>query len=1110
MFDLYSISPKDFENLCCDYIKTLYNGKNNYIVHHTRYTHDGGRDIEVTFYDELHHFKIWAECKQHKRTLGLEHIGKNVVLVISKHINSVIFFSVSEVTESAQIEIIRIGERLNFNVSFLCGKRLVDRFKEHPKLLEKYFGTGIASDISEDNECKSNGDVDIQCSISEFDSGILIPVHGEAPVSLKNGDMFNIYIHLRNIASYPVTNITVGLDAIACDIRMMQTSWTHEVLSMHNEVVAHFKGEIISKRKSRIALPQVVLGYETNNAVENRMLTLPQLDVSKCKVYPFVGKSVTEFISKEIGEVLDWSDRAHSQIIDIRGISGSGKTRLASEIQKRAVCRGMHSIYLNASDYVEYDILRKLICELLQLPFYRGNINFSTEDIKELIRIHGGSETFRNVLSSLMCYGVFEREYSCYIVESIVHFINNPIQGMGYCIVIDNTQMLQAELLTLLIRLSELLSKNHSHSIIIFISNTERPANSHKTFQTFISYLDDKTTAHIPGFVSYTCSAFREEDVILFLMQVFGFKRPQDPLLIDLIKKVGRLPFEVTMTIEYLADMNIIEWHNAREWIISDYERYRNLMSADSFEKRSIIKQRVHAWKRTHTAAQNKEFTNILSAVVAFEGLLPYAYIADCGLNQSIIDQMNNMLWLIPSNSRYGMNFFHDNIMDYCLSMPEYKYNSNVLRRIVKWLDNEHDIYIPHRERIRFFCYYNIGQFAKAFAYAQELFSDAENLPRKDVTDISRVLFEDKRTKENPSSYIRVSEMYAKSLFSMEDKELGCKIYQEIIAYILQNHSAIDMLEFCKLLHRAINAQLQSAKYDVAIHFIQILEKVPDLPMKYRFIVENRYGVAYIALGCFDKAYEKLTTALSIASNQMDDMYWTSTAHSDIALYYFYNWKALGRETAAAHMIDEFQAAIMEYESGGALNVSRDIEMAWHKAFVSILQQKYDIAEINAYDCIQLSEMHSQAYGLTRGYNLFALCHLISGNTEKAMASLEEGLHACTLYSFPSGIFRMYNNLGVVHYYNGNYEKARKLFKLAANTMDGQIEYKQYPVLTNLMIVAISLNDKDLLDEIGQRCDAIGSRELVEFRQLIILNKRGVTRNESFSYWNFNGASYIF
>ena len=88
MLDFYRLTPEDFETLCYEYICNL-SQKPYYHVEHTRYIHDGGRDIEVTFYDELSHFKIWAECKQRKRSIGLDEIGKNKSKSAALPINSI-------------------------------------------------------------------------------------------------------------------------------------------------------------------------------------------------------------------------------------------------------------------------------------------------------------------------------------------------------------------------------------------------------------------------------------------------------------------------------------------------------------------------------------------------------------------------------------------------------------------------------------------------------------------------------------------------------------------------------------------------------------------------------------------------------------------------------------------------------------------------------------------------------------------------------------------------------------------------------------------------------------------------------------------------------------
>lgn len=286
MLDFYRLTPEEFETLCYEYICNLYQ-KPNYHVEHTRYIHDGGRDIEVTFYDELSHFKIWAECKQRKRSIGLDEIGKNVVLVISKHVNKVLFFSASEITEGAKIEISRISDKLNFEVSFLCGERLSHELETQPALVKEYFGESGASAV------RGTGKPAICCSISEFESDAILAVHeGQPPVLMKNGELFNIYVHVVNRTLKPLREILVEAVSLPYAVRMYETAIGHEWLGRQADFIAHLRGEIISQQTTIIELPQIVVSYrDSENKRRRKTIRLPSLDISRCKHYPLVGKT---------------------------------------------------------------------------------------------------------------------------------------------------------------------------------------------------------------------------------------------------------------------------------------------------------------------------------------------------------------------------------------------------------------------------------------------------------------------------------------------------------------------------------------------------------------------------------------------------------------------------------------------------------------------------------------------------------------------------------------------------------------------------------------------------------------------------------------------------
>lgn len=142
-------------------------------------------------------------------------------------------------------------------------------------------------------------------------------------------------------------------------------------------------------------------------------------------------------------------------------------------------------------------------------------------------------------------------------------------------------------------------------------------------------------------------------------------------------------------------------------------------------------------------------------------------------------------------------------------------------------------------------------------------------LAHEDVVSISQTLYKDARTQKTSSDFLIIAGIYADAVFSLDSKELGCQLYTDLVERIRQNPSCIALASSCKILHQAINSQLQSARYDTALAWIGILASLPGLPLEYQFIAQNRYGVAYIALGKFKDAKVCLDDAMELAEKSM-------------------------------------------------------------------------------------------------------------------------------------------------------------------------------------------------------------------------------------------------
>ena len=129
-----TLSPKSFEQICVEYLKQLKGDQ--YSIRGTSFIKDGGKDITGKPVNGVP-YEIWAECKKHTRSIGLEDISKNVVLVMSYGVNELIFFSTSNITETAKTHISKVASKHDFSVGFYYGDKLYKALESLPIFSKK-------------------------------------------------------------------------------------------------------------------------------------------------------------------------------------------------------------------------------------------------------------------------------------------------------------------------------------------------------------------------------------------------------------------------------------------------------------------------------------------------------------------------------------------------------------------------------------------------------------------------------------------------------------------------------------------------------------------------------------------------------------------------------------------------------------------------------------------------------------------------------------------------------------------------------------------------------------------------------------------------------------
>ena len=197
---IHSLTDEEFEQLCTEYLTLHYKNK-NITIHGTRLKKDGGKDIVGTAQDVP--YEIWAECKRHNRALGLEKISKNVILVISKGINELIYFSTSDITRNAVKHVSIVAAKHNFSVTFIYGNRLYQELSILPR-----FQYGF----EKSNEIIKN-DLRISRFFSVFED--TEKYTEESELVLQRDNIFYIDIYLTNLYSATVSDVTCTLPKMA-------------------------------------------------------------------------------------------------------------------------------------------------------------------------------------------------------------------------------------------------------------------------------------------------------------------------------------------------------------------------------------------------------------------------------------------------------------------------------------------------------------------------------------------------------------------------------------------------------------------------------------------------------------------------------------------------------------------------------------------------------------------------------------------------------------------------------------------------------------------------------------------------------------------------------
>lgn len=990
---IQQITPESFEALCVEYLRILKGP--TYRIKGTRYCKDGGKDIVGTISDEIP-YEIWAECKKHSRTVGLEEISKNVVLVLSENINELIFFSTSNIAYSAQRHISNLGARHNFSVAFYYGDNLFEALSVLPVFRKSDKGFYPREDVNiplaaiskltkyENPEFYENGDT----------------------IILNRDTIFYIDIYIKNQSSNIVKSIHCNIPKCNNVIFYTNKFDTDFQLAPYCERVLQIKAKVLDC-KQIIMIPPINISYNYMDGTNIIYIKSGFVDPTKLIYFPLVGVEINNSLKHEIEPLLSEKTR-NSYLIDVRGCSGVGKTRFIKEILSLADSYNWHVRSYDGKKEKDLRIIRDLLSFFIGIPYYVGNIDFSVNEIKNILKHQGDNEEFAEILYEFIYTQKINPDTLYYIEESFVYFLKRPYLDYPYLITLDNVQDIDYSVIEFFKHIICKLEYTSVKFILVIGTNIEIIPNYNLTeINSFLDLLENFSDDYHK---LYLLEDMKKEDAETLYIHTLKNLKQNSSFLDKMIKKAGTRPFDIIMHIKYMQEQKLIKWMGNDSWYIDDYDGFEKFIKGIPIKSEKIIEKRIKIQKYLYTDDIWNIFKKIIKAVIYFEDCLPREFVEEIQVDEELLLQFMDSLLLKFDDINPEIHFYHYNIYLYFKKIKIYNFDKKLAKEILLWLTHNSNGKYKSTE---FRCLLDIGNFDKAKIIGLENLTESMNLYNYSTAiEIADVLLKNSNIELSPKDVFNIKYTKAEAYRERLDHEKGAEIYWELFEYIQKNNTIFDTEELqCQFFHKAINANLNSDHPDKAIVVLNTFSKINIQSLFYKFIMLDRYAVAYLSLGKLEDAKTNIEQAMKIAQ-KVDNSMWLGIIYSDMAYFYY-------RGMQDAIMAKTYFCKAYDTQFSDLLDYNRQGELLQQKAFAELLENNLESAIKTINISIDICRKINCTYLGVKAINLKGIIEVYRDNFDNALLIWLNGIDQCQQIKNIVCQIRIYANIGAAYLSTG-------------------------------------------------------------------------------------------
>lgn len=1034
---------EEFEDICYEYACEKYSS-DFYKVSITDRRKDGGRDIIIE--DLIKNKHTWGECKHHSSSIGLDVIGKNVVLAITNQLQKIIFFSVTDVTPNTKHEILCAARIHGFEVLFLDGIDLDCEIAGNPQLLSRYFKESFDlfhpnKDIVVANVC-----------VDEFSNAYNDSFYKDSRYyKLKQGLDFYIHIFLKNYYSVDVDSLEINIEEQK-DCHFYVKKASIDKLGSFCDAIITIHGIILDLQKV-VSLPPIAVSYQVDQHPQKDSIVLGEVDGRGIWKVPMCGSHNLEYLVS-IDSLREQAICGHMRIVYLRGISGSGKTRMLEEIASLMIQKNFMPIYIDSMKFKKNYFFRELIRQLLCIPHLNSKNTFEECDFKALL------EKYHISFPDVAMIYKFIWEEKRISVTKLGDFIYQcmtrmPMTSKLY-IQIDNIQNLDEDTQGYLLFLLDKLLKVKCCACFAFALNTSYTKKS--TNNPLIQYLENQRLHEEDSIMAtHTMGKLDRPSRCDIVKKSLHLSSAYEKEIDEIAEKSGALPLDILLFCKMLSSSGCFSGDGKQQEII-DSEKFSELLSQLPDAVSSIIQVRLDAIYKKYS---NKGILKLFQLILFFANRMPIVILDDFKINITTIGELKEDL-VIVENPDSTLSFFHDNYYRYFLKKGTvYSFNNKETTLLLKYTEEYAFELGPVMEVNQVKCLYLLGQKDKFHMLTEKLLCKLKkNGFYQEIVELTTFYLSKVRSAQYKNQRLLYTIEKANAQIEAVSFVQGIKTLSDLAATIKLKGYMYDNNLIGSFYHQYVNAYTHSGKYHMALKVLHDFKTVEGLNPEQKFLIEDRFCLCQYALGNVDKAEKHIRKALVIAKEIGDD-FWISTAYSDRAFNYFINTIDISKIKCY------FRKAIKLYNKENDKSEYRSIEIDIQSAIVALLENKYKKANSSISKALLQATDRSYTYLLIPAQNVKAFILLKQGKTDDAISILEEARLNSEVFGSTKYMITIWNSLGIAYYAQENHKKSHtcfsngeKILRTYSNPEDCAVRFS--PLIVNWILSSWRNNPDDV------------------------------------------------